>query len=114
MNEIIKGMANASEAIQENFTEQGERLETVEQNLDFATTKFFSATNIITTYNAMRDGETRVIRAWGATIANGWPTDNSGRNVCLLIRESIEYGIAITNLGYIGMWFPTGNEFVWK
>ena len=107
MNEIIKGMANAAEAIQENFEE-------VEQNIDFATTKFLSATNIITTYNAMRDGETRVIRTWGATIANGWPTDNSGRNVCLLIRESIEYGIAITNLGYIGMWFPTGNEFVWK
>ena len=34
MNEIIKGMANASEAIQENFEEQGERLETVEQNID--------------------------------------------------------------------------------
>ena len=36
MNEIIKGMANASEAIQENFEELGERLETVEQNIDFA------------------------------------------------------------------------------
>ena len=35
MNEIIKGMANASEAIQENFEEQGERLETVEQNIEF-------------------------------------------------------------------------------
>ena len=34
MNEIIKGMANASEAIQENFEEQGERLETVEQNIE--------------------------------------------------------------------------------
>ena len=33
MNEIIKGMANASEAIQENFEEQGERLETVEQKV---------------------------------------------------------------------------------
>ena len=33
MNEIIKGMANAAEAIQENFEEQGERLETVEQKV---------------------------------------------------------------------------------
>ena len=106
--------ASAEEERAEGYPALDTRLTTVEQNLDFATTKFFSATNIITTYNAMRDGETRVIRAWGATIANGWPTDNSGRNVCLLIRESIEYGIAITNLGYIGMWFPTGNEFVWK
>ena len=35
MNEIIKGMANAAEAIQENFTEQGERLAAVEQNIEF-------------------------------------------------------------------------------
>ena len=35
MNEIIKGMANAAEAIQENFEEQGERLETVEQIVYF-------------------------------------------------------------------------------
>ena len=34
MNEIIKGMANASEAIQENFTEQGEKITAVEQNIE--------------------------------------------------------------------------------
>lgn len=34
MNEIIKGMANAAEAIQENFTEQGEKITAVEQNID--------------------------------------------------------------------------------
>ena len=39
MNEIIKGMANAAEAIQENFTEQGERLAAVEQNIDLAISK---------------------------------------------------------------------------
>ena len=39
MNEIIKGMANASEAIQENFTEQGEKITAVEQNIDLLTDK---------------------------------------------------------------------------
>ena len=34
MNEIIKGMANASEAIQENFEELGEKITTVEQNIE--------------------------------------------------------------------------------
>ena len=33
MNEIIKGMANASEAIQENFEEQGEKITAVEQKV---------------------------------------------------------------------------------
>jgi len=33
MNEIIKGMANAAEAIQENFTEQGGKITAVEQNI---------------------------------------------------------------------------------
>ena len=33
MNEIIKGMANASEAIQENFEEQGGKITAVEQNI---------------------------------------------------------------------------------
>ena len=33
MNEIIKGMANAAEAIQENFEEQGEKITAVEQNI---------------------------------------------------------------------------------
>lgn len=35
MNEIIKGMANASEAIQENFEEQGEKITAVEQSIEF-------------------------------------------------------------------------------
>lgn len=35
MNEIIKGMANAAEAIQENFEEQGEKITAVEQNIEF-------------------------------------------------------------------------------
>lgn len=39
MNEIIKGMANASEAIQENFTEQGDKIAAVEQNIDLLTDK---------------------------------------------------------------------------
>ena len=39
MNEIIKGMANASEAIQENFEEQGEKITAVEQNIDLLTDK---------------------------------------------------------------------------
>ena len=33
MNEIIKGMANAAEAIQENFEEQGEKITAVEQKV---------------------------------------------------------------------------------
>ena len=39
MNEIIKGMANASEAIQENFEEQGEKITAVEQNIDLLSQK---------------------------------------------------------------------------
>ena len=34
MNEIIKGMANAAEAIQENFEEQGGKITAVEQNIE--------------------------------------------------------------------------------
>ena len=39
MNEIIKGMANASEAIQENFDEQGDKITAVEQNIDLLSQK---------------------------------------------------------------------------
>jgi len=62
----------------------------------------------------MRDGEVRVVSAWTVTVAEGWPLDESSRNTCLLIRVNNDYGLAIANSGYIGQWYPSSAEFVWR
>ena len=52
MNEIIKGMANAAEAIQENFEEQGEKITAVEQNIDLLSQKAVAGQQTVKTTNA--------------------------------------------------------------
>ena len=70
MNEIIKGMANASEAIQENFEELNQsktshdtRLTTVEQNIDFVDiTSGFSFASGVTNFYAYKFGRVAFLR----------------------------------------------------
>ena len=64
MNEIIKGMANASEAIQENFTEQGEKITAVEQNID---------EHLAENASESKAGHIKLPEPWtDLTLQNGW------------------------------------------
>ena len=63
MNEIIKGMANAAEAIQENFEEQGGKITAVEQNIDFADiSSGFSFASGVTSFYAYKFGRVVFLR----------------------------------------------------
>ncbi len=111
--------AETARVIAEEEREQGYpaldgRITAVEQNIDLLEIRFHQTSNLKAQYAAMRDGELRVVYSWNATVAQGWPLDGSTRNACLLIRVNDDYGLAIANSGYIGQWYPSSAEFVWR
>jgi len=104
----------AEEEREQGYPALDGRLTTVEQNIDLLKIRFSQTSNLKSQYAAMRDGEVRVVSAWTVTVAEGWPLDESSRNTCLLIRVNNDYGLAIANSGYIGQWYPSSAEFVWR
>ena len=76
MNEIIKGMANASEAIQENFEEQGEKITAVEENIEFLNfSDSLSTITGVTNLTALKMGRLHMITFMYKPTSTGFTTN---------------------------------------
>ena len=76
MNEIIKGMANAAEAIQENFEEQGGKITAVEQNIEFLNFRdSLSTITGVTNLTALKMGRLHMITFAYKPTDTGFTTD---------------------------------------